>query len=167
MVKGLVLDSYPSVNFRILSKPNISLNPPANTQTIGQGILGHKARISQFVSFGRKSPRIQKLLQLPEAEPMKVINGYKEMVQDQPREKEGDADFNAAAKEYLKSEKPVSDDSYDPPKTFVTEKNEATAATALAGRPAKRTVKTYPKKKTVKRKPKASHFKITTKKKKS
>ena len=166
MVLGVVVDSYPSVNFKILSRPHISLSPPANTQTIGQGILGHKARLSQYVPMGTKSPRVQKLLQLPEAEPMKVIEGYKEMMKNPPEAEEKDADYNAAADQYLKSEKPVSDDSYEPPKTFVTAKNEATAATAIAvNRGRKVHSRKGAKKKTAKRKPKASHFKIATKKK--
>ena len=168
MVKGLVIDSYPSVNFRILSKPTISLCPPANTQTIGQGILGHKARISQYVPMGRKSARIQKLLQLPEAEPMKVVEGYKEMAKNLPQQAKGNnEDFKAAAEEFLKSEKPISDDSYEPPKTFVTEKNEASAATAIASSAVKRVAKPSPtkvsKKKSVKRKPKKSGFHLLCK----
>ena len=82
MVKSIVVNSYPSVPMRILSKPNFSVSPPP-ARTLGQPILGRDvARVSQMVVMGHQSQRVKDLLQLPQAEPVKVIKGYEKMVDE-------------------------------------------------------------------------------------
>ena len=76
------------------------------------------------------------MLELPEGRDLTVIQGYSEMVKNRTSQKSTpDDDSKSAAKEYFDSVKLSKDDNFEPAttdKSSVTEKNEATTATALA-----------------------------------
>ena len=177
MVKSIVVNSYPSVPMHILSKPHFSVSPPPS-RTLGQTILGRDvARVSQMVVMGHQSQKVKDLLQLPEAEPVKVIKGYEKMVDEGDFGKTTDSapkDLQEASKQFFDSVKQSKDDSYDAEPSTVTEKNEATLSTALAavqepyrrGRKTSHSLPKKSKKATTSLKKKPAHFKIVSKKKK-
>ena len=161
MVKSLVVNSYPSIPMHILNRPKFSLSPPANLSTRGQAILGRYPKISQYVPMGKTSTHVKETLKLPEAEPLRVVEGYKKMMHDRAPEatSPANADFKEAASEYFQATKPTKDESYEP--GSITEKNDAKQASAAAvvqtpRAPSKR------KKKPAK-KAKKSQFKIVSK----
>ena len=134
MGKGIVLSSFPSISFKTLTKPRFTNSPPF-TPTVGQAILGKRKRLAQYFNMGKASKEIKEMLELPEAEPLKLLEGPKELPQkDMPSKASEDAEFKKAATAYIESPKPVSDDSYEPPKETlpVMEKNSATLATGIA-----------------------------------
>ena len=127
--------------------------------------------------MGHQSQRVKDLLQLPEAEPDKVIKGFKKMVDEGDLGKTTESapkDLQASSKQFFDSVKQSKDDWYDAESSTVTEKNEATLASALAAvqepyRKGRKTSHSLPKKSTkattsLKKKP--AHFKIVSKKKK-
>ena len=87
MVKGLVLDSYPGTNMRILSRPNFTSSLALTTRTIGQPILGQRRQISQYVPMGKTAKSVKKELELPEGRHLAVIQGYSEMIKNQNPQK--------------------------------------------------------------------------------
>ena len=170
MVKSIVLNSYPSVPMRVLSKPMFSSSPPFG-QTQGQPILSNRPRISQYFAMGSPSTKVKEVLELPQTRPLTVVEGYKEMVENRTEPSSTpDGDLKAAAREYFESAKLTSQDSYQPlTKPSVTEKNESTAATALAtvqspvAKPKKK--KSSSKKSKLSTRKKPSQFKIVSNKK--
>ena len=116
--------------------------------------------------MGKTSKNVTKMLELPEGRDLTVIQGYSEMVKNWTSQKSTpDDDLKSAAKEYFDSVKLSKDDNFEPAtdKSSVTEKNEATTATALAVAqditPKKMRKSTGMKKK----KGKNTHFKIVNK----
>ena len=81
MVKSVVMESYPSIPMRILTKPRFSLSPPMG-EFRGQPVLGRQVGVSQYVSMGQQSNQMKKMLQLPETEPIKVVKGYEKIAED-------------------------------------------------------------------------------------
>ena len=115
---------------KILKSPNFSQSPPP-IQTLGQPILGRHTKISQYVPLGKQSSHVKKILELPEAQPLKVIEGYAEMMENRGSLKSDEADLGvamkSAAQEYFDTPKPTKDDSYNAASS-VTEKNQASKA---------------------------------------
>ena len=75
------------------------------------------------------------MLELPEGRDLSVIAGYSEMVKNRTSHKSTpDDDLKSASKEYFNSVKLTKDNDFEPAteKSSLTEKNEATTATALA-----------------------------------
>ena len=130
-----------------------------------------------MVVMGHQSQRVKDLLQLPEAEPVKVIKGYEKMGDEGDLGKTTESapkDLQAASKQFFDSVKQSKDDWYDAESSTVTEKNEATLASALAavqepyrkGRKNSYSLQKESKKATTSLKKKPAHFKIVSKKKK-
>ena len=58
-----------------------SHSPPLG-QTMGQPILGHRPRISQYVAMGKQSKQVQNLLDVPEDAPQTLVQGSNELLKD-------------------------------------------------------------------------------------
>ena len=65
MPRGLVMNSSPGIQMKLLSTPHFSQSPPLN-QTASQGVLGHRSRTAQYVNLNKPPERIQELLILPQ-----------------------------------------------------------------------------------------------------
>lgn len=135
MPKTLVVNSYPTVMMKTISRPQFSQSPPLG-HTLGQPILGHKGhKISQYVPLNKPSKNIQTLLELPEDRPIRVVQGYSEMETEEKPPKGPDQDLQHAAESYFDSVKLTKDDSYDASSSSdsgLTAKNEAGSASILA-----------------------------------
>ena len=57
MPRGLVMNSSPGIQMKLLSTPHFSQSPPLN-QTAGQGVLGHRSRTAQYVKLNKPPERM-------------------------------------------------------------------------------------------------------------
>ena len=108
MPRSLVIDSFPSIHMKTLDKPMFSQSPPL-AQTMGQPILGHRPRISQYVRMGKQSKQIENLLDVPEDAPQTLVQGSSELLKNPPP-KHPDPDIKTAAENYMAEAKLTTDD---------------------------------------------------------
>ena len=120
---------------RTLDKPLFSKSPPLGP-TMGQPILGHRPRISQYVKVGKQSKQIQELLDVPEDAPQTLVQGSAELLKNsQPQPTVLDSHIKIEAENYVSQPKLTQDDDYsvpDPPPSSLTAKNEADSSTIIA-----------------------------------
>ena len=169
MPRSLVIDSYPSIQMRTLDRPLFSKSPPL-AQTMGQPILGHRPRISQYVPMGKQSKQIQNLLDIPEDAPQTLVQGSSELLKNS-EPAPVDSQIKIDAENYVAEPKLTPDDDYsipDPP-SGLTAKNQADSSTivALSQTTTRKVPRKKPAKKITKKKPakSVSHFRIVNNKK--
>ena len=143
---SIVLDSFPTGTINIPETVEINKTPYYGRRTRGRPMLGaQQVRPRYFVPVGDSSPRIKKLLELPEnnTAPKKPLVGYTEIMKKEKKKKSNkpmvskkvfNAKFKEEAREYLNTPNHNRNNSYITSKrsTPIRTKNSAVNIAAAA-----------------------------------